>query len=177
MNPSEIDIEQIYKDALEDPTLLSTINIDALLKKIGDNHYLEGKTVEKLSEEIFDAIFSLEHMEETVAKDICHRLIGYRVVDRICDLRNGRLMRWLKPFRISAPSGENSDIWNENWFKKGGGKLTNGGLLMNVKIENTGVQLLCKNNAGRFFNVRFDDCIVFQKLTMEEQIVLMANAL
>jgi len=46
---------------------------------------------------------------------------------------------------------------------------------MTVKIENTGVTLLCKNNINRFFNAKFDDCIVFQKLSMEEQIVLMAN--
>jgi hypothetical protein len=81
------------------------------------------------------------------------RLMGYRYVDRVCDLRNGQLIRWIK---------------ND--------KLTNGGLLMNVKIENNGVLLLCKNNANRFFNVRFDDSVLFQKLSMEEQIVLMANS-
>jgi hypothetical protein len=84
------------------------------------------------------------------------RLMGYRLIDRICDLRNGRLIRWVK---------------------KSNGTLTNGGLLMNVKIEDNGIILLCKNNAHRFFNLRFDDSIVFQKLTMEEQIVLMANSL
>ena len=47
---------------------------------------------------------------------------------------------------------------------------------MNVKIENKGVILLCKNNSNRFFNVCFDNCLVFQKLSMEEQIVLMANS-
>ena len=147
------DIEEIYKGAIEDPTLLSTIDIDSLLDKIGDNHYLEGKTLDEVSKEIYDAIFSLGLTEEKT-KEYCIRLIGYRPIDKLCDLRNGRLIRWIK---------------------KNGGSLTNGGLLVNVKIENTGVILLCKNNTNRFFNVRFDDSVVFQKLTMEEQIVLMAN--
>lgn len=145
-------IEEIYKNVLSDPTLLSTIDIDALLEKIGDNHYLEGKTLKNISEEIYDALSFIEEK----SKDYCMRLMGYRLIDRICDLRNGRLIRWVK---------------------KSNGSLTNGGLLMNVKIEDKGIILLCKNNAHRFFNVRFDDSIVFQKLTMEEQIVLMANSL
>jgi hypothetical protein len=46
---------------------------------------------------------------------------------------------------------------------------------MNVKIDNTGVILLCKNNVGLFFSIKWDHTIVFQKMTMEEQLVLMAN--
>lgn len=144
-------IEEIYKQAIADPTLLSTIDVDALIEKIDENHYLEGKTLKNISEEIYDALLFLEEK----SKEYCLRLIGFRLIDRICDLRNGRLVRWVK---------------------KPNGTLTNGGLLMNVKIEDKGVILLCKNNTNRFFNLRFDDCVVFQKLTMEEQIVLMVNS-
>ena len=152
----DIDIQAIYQDAVNDPTLLSTIDIDALLSKIEteDNNYLENKTVADISKDIFDAIEELDLPKEK-ALDYCTRLSGYRYVDRICDLRNGRLMRWIKR-SAETPT------------------LTNGGLLMNVKIENKGVQLLCKNNTNRFFNVKFDDCLVFQKLTMEEQLIIMS---
>ena len=152
-----MDLDEIYKSAIEDPTLLSTIDIDALIKKMENNHYLENKSLDDVSKEIFDAIHSLgcsEEDEENQQK-ICMRLSGYRLVDRICDLRNGRLVRWIK--------------------KKNPKILTNGGLLVNVSIENTGVKLLCKNNMNRFFNFFFDDCLVFQKLSVEEQIVLMAS--
>lgn len=144
-------MEEAFREAREDPTLLSTIDIDAVLKKTDDVHYIEGKTVADVSKEIFEAVDALDIPEEN-KRDICQRLVGYRWVDRLCDLRSGRLVRWVKQ-----------------------GKLTNGGLLMNVKIENTGVLLLCKNNVGRFFTIRWDDTVVFQKLTMEEQLVLMAN--
>ena len=145
------EIEEAFREAREDPSLLSTIDIEAVLKKTDDVHYIEGKTVADLSKEVFDVINPLEISEEN-KEDICRRLIGYRWVDRLCDLRSGRLVRWVKKDR-----------------------LTNGGLLMNVKIENTGVILLCKNNVGRFFSIKWDDSVVFQKLTMEEQLVLMAN--
>jgi hypothetical protein len=146
-----MDIEDAFREAREDPSLLSTIDIEAVLKKTDDVHYIEGKTVADLSKEVFDVINPLEISEEN-KHDICQRLIGYRWVDRLCDLRSGRLVRWVKK-----------------------GRLTNGGLLMNVKIENTGVILLCKNNVGRFFSIKWDESVVFQKLTMEEQLVLMTN--
>jgi hypothetical protein len=155
MEPAEL--EQIYKNAREDPSLLSTINVDALLEKIEGTSYLENRTIDDISRDIFEAIDSLGLPQET-AKTYCEKLSGYRVVDKICDLRNGRLVRWIRR-GSSLPT------------------LTNGGLLMNVKIENSGVQLLCKNSTNRFFNVKFDDCVVFQKLTMEEQIILMANSI
>jgi hypothetical protein len=154
-----MDLDGIYKSAIEDPTLLSTIDVDALIGKMEDNHYLENKTLDDISKEIFYAIHSLGYSntdDNELLQQICVRLSGYRIVDRICDLRNGRLVRWIK--------------------KKNPKILTNGGLLVNVKIENTGVKLLCKNNLNRFFSVFFDDCLVFQKLTMEEQVILMASS-
>jgi hypothetical protein len=154
-----MDLDEIYKSAAEDPTLLSTIDVDALIKKMEDNHYLENKSLDDISKEIFFAIQSLGHynsIEDENIQKMCVRLSGYRLVDRICDLRNGRLVRWIK--------------------KKNPQILTNGGLLVNVKIENMGVKLLCKNNMNRFFSFLFDDCLIFQKLSMEEQLVLMASS-
>jgi len=154
-----MDLDEIYKSAAEDPTLLSTIDVDALIEKMEDNHYLENKSLDDISKEIFFAIQSLgqyNSIEDENLQKMCVRLSGYRLVDRICDLRNGRLVRWIK--------------------KKNPQILTNGGLLVNVKIENIGVKLLCKNNMNRFFSFLFDDCLIFQKLSMEEQLVLMASS-
>jgi len=145
-------LDEVFDDAKSDPSLFSSIDVDGLLEKIETAHYLENKGLADISKEVFDAIDEL-HLEKEVALDYCMRLSGYRVVDRICDLRNGILMRWIK---------------------KSVGSLTNGGLLVNVKMDPKGVQLMCKNNMHRFFNVRFDDCLIFQKLTMEEQLVLSA---
>jgi hypothetical protein len=155
-----MDIQEIYESALTDPTLFSTIDVDALLAKIEgeDNHYLENKTLTDISTDIFDAVSEL-NVSDDLASNFCERLAGYRYVERVCDLRNGKMMRWIKR-PTSLPLNQKS--------------LTNGGILMNIKIENSGVQLLCRNNAYRFFNIKFDDCLVFQKLTMEEQLIVMS---
>jgi hypothetical protein len=145
-------LDEMFEEANADPDLFSSIDVDALLEKIETAHYLENKGIADISKEIFDAIDEL-HLEREVAVDYCARLTGYRLVERICDLRNGILLRWIK---------------------RSNGSLTNGGLLVNVKMGPKGVQLLCKNNMHRFFWVRFDDCLIFQKLTMEEQLVLSA---
>jgi hypothetical protein len=146
------ELSTLIKEAREDPTLFSTIDVDTLLDKIDENHFLENKTVSDLSKDILEALqtISCPNIEK-----VCLRLSGYQPIDRLCDLRLGRLIRWIK---------------------RSGGSLTNGGLLMDVKIENKGVKLLCKNNMNRFFNIYFDECLIFQKLSMEEQIVLMASS-
>jgi len=147
--------KNVFEEAKNDPTLLSTIDVDAILNKIENDggSYLENKTLADNSKEIMDVLKSID-IPDYLSMNYCIRLAGYRVVDKICDLRNGRMMRWIK---------------------KANKALTNGGILMNIKIENNGVHLLCRNSASRFFNIKFDDCLVFQKLTMEEQIILMST--
>lgn len=152
-----IDIKEIYENAKNDSILFSTIDIEALLEKIekDDNNYLENKCLGDISKDIVDAICEIEETNKEDVRKICDKLAAYRYVERICDLRTGKMMRWIK--RASKPIS-----------------LTNGGILMNVKIENSGIQLLCRNNMNRFFNIKFDDCLIFQKLSMEEQLILMS---
>ena len=149
---------QVFDQAQNDPELFSNIDIQSLLEKVENNDagYLENKTLKDISEEVFESLNRIDLPNSSIMS-YCLRLTGYRLVDRICDLRNGRMMRWIK---IGGSAN---------------GGLTNGGILMSVKIENSGVQLLCRNNMNRFFNVKFDDCLIYQKLTMEEQLILMSS--
>ena len=50
--------------------------------------------------------------------------------------------------------------------------LTNGALVVDINIYDSGVQIKCKNNMNRFFNIKIDECIVFQKLSQQEIILL-----
>lgn len=157
-------ISDIYHDAMADPTLLSMIDVDKLLEKIEgeENHYLENKTLAKISKDIFDAIAEL-NVDTELAQYYCRHLAGHRYVERICDLKNGKHTRWIR----RPTSSKTSDMMDKK-------SLTNGGLLVNVKIENSGVHLLCRRAMNRIFTVKFDDCLIFQKLSMEEQLVIMS---
>jgi hypothetical protein len=53
-------------------------------------------------------------------------------------------------------------------------KLTNGGIVADIKFMDNGTHVLCKNVLGRFIQYKFDDCMTFQKLSVDEQLILMA---
>jgi predicted HTH transcriptional regulator len=159
--------KRVFAEAKNDPELSSNIDINKLLDKVenSDASYLENKTLRDISQEVLQSLESLE-LPDNIVMSYCLRLTGYRLVDRICDLRNGRMMRWIKI------NPETEGLKNEGLKNR---VLTNGGILMSVKIENRGILLLCRNNMNRFFNVRFDDCLIYQKLTMDEQLIVMST--
>lgn len=41
-----------------------------------------------------------------------------------------------------------------------------------MKIMNEGIIIICKSIDNRFFKIKFDNCIIFQKLTTQENIIL-----
>ena len=72
-NPCEITadtIEQVYKDAINDPTLLSRLDIDDLLDTLENetNDYLENKTLDGITEEIYEGICDICDEKETQEK-------------------------------------------------------------------------------------------------------------
>ena len=152
----KVNINEIFENARRDPTLFSTMDIEKLLDSIENekNDYLENKTMEDITNDIFNSISELDISLEQ-AKFLCSRLIGYRYIDEIRDLHKGKHIRWI---RISNKEPS----------------LTNGGILVNIKFLDNGVHIICKNSQNRFIQYKFDDSITFQKLSVEEQLLLMA---
>ena len=79
----------------------------------------------------------------------------YRYIDELPELRFGSYIRW-----ISLKNPENI-------------KLSNGGLVCDIKIDN-GVKIVCKNSINHFFQFDMEECLVFQKLSQQEQVILSA---
>lgn len=156
MNKNEIN--EMFDDAMNDPSLFSNIDIENLLDSIENikNDYLENKTMEMVNKEVYDVIYDLE-IDDKSRKEIYKKIIGYRLVDKINELHKGKHIRWI---RINT---------KENNYK-----LTNGGIVVNVKFLDNGMYVLCMSSGNRFIQYKFDDCLTFQKLTMEEQLILMA---
>lgn len=152
--PVPININQLFEDALNDPSLFSTIDIDNLLSNIEtDKHdYLENKTMASITEEIYEMV-SGQFNQIDKRKEICKRLIGYRYVDEINELHKGKHIRWIR---------------------SGTGKLTNGGIVVDIKFLDNGTHVMCKNGMNRFVQYKYDDCITFQKLSSDEQLIMMA---
>ena len=87
-------------------------------------------------------------------KDIHKKLKSYRYVEDVADINYGSYVRWIK---LTNPESV---------------KLSNGGILIDIKITDSGLQLLCKNNMNRVMQIKLDECLVFQKLTEQEKIIL-----
>ena len=89
-------------------------------------------------------------------KDYHTKLKGYRYVDDLSDIQYGRYIRW-----INLKNPEKIE-------------LTRGGMIIDIKILSNGIHVVCKNTYNHRFQIKIDECYIFQKLTDQEIILLMA---
>ena len=82
------------------------------------------------------------------------KLKSYRYCSDMSDIQFGCYIRWI-------PLKTVDEI-----------KLTNGGIIIDIDIINNCVQIKVKNNMNRIFQIKFDECYIFQKLTNQENIIL-----
>jgi len=94
-------------------------------------------------------------LSDTERDVFLEKLINYRLVDEIPDLELGNYVRWI------SIKEDVDEI-----------KLTNGGCILSIEIEETGVHIKCKNYMNRIFQIRLHENIVFQKLTNDEELLL-----
>ena len=142
--------------------LLSEAEVEAEVEEEEDDNdvtednfpsYLENKTASIIQKEILDIC-----IRENIPQNILDKLSDYRYVDKICDLIRGKYVRWI---RLSVTNGTNR-----------GTTLTKGGIVADIKFLENGIYILIKNAHNRFIQYRFDDCITFQKLSVEELLYL-----
>lgn len=148
-----MDIQEIFENAKNDPSLFTSIDIDELLDNIENEttEYLENKTLVDISKMVLEVLTTeFESLGKEVVQKYYEKLAGYRYVEKVFELRQGIFIRWIR---------------NKT--------LMNGGTVINIKIGDN-VQIICKTALGKHISLRFDECIIFQKLTMEEQLILMS---
>lgn len=87
---------------------------------------------------------------------IFQKLKEYRFIDDIKDLKFGGYVRW-----ISLKNPEHI-------------KLTNGGIICDMKEMNDDIHIRCKNNMNMIFQIKLSEVLLFQKLTNQEKIILKA---
>lgn len=112
------------------------------------NQYLENKTSKIIREEI---IKSLGRENERLAE----KLSGYRFVDEVDQLHIGKFTRWI-------PRYENNL------------KLAVGGFVTNIDYTDNGILLTVKTWHNQVMKVIFDQCLLYQKLSPDEKLVLLA---
>lgn len=146
----------------------SELNIDTLLSNSNTStlellpEHLEGQTLESISAAIRT---SFARCNGDIDVDgIYSKLAGYRYIDELYQLQRGKHVRWIRIPSINRVVNtlENTQL-----------TLTIGGIVVDIKIMDTGVHVLCKNGK-RYIQYKFDECLTYQKLTTDELMILTA---
>ena len=93
-------------------------------------------------------------LERDELKKLHKKLKDYRYCSDMNDIQYGYYIRWI--------SLKNPEIL----------KLTNGGIIIDIDIINDCVQIKVKNNMNRVFQIKLDECCIFQKISPQEKVIL-----
>lgn len=92
-----------------------------------------------------------------VLQDYMQKLRDYRHVDDLNGLTHGAYIRWI-------------DLKNPEHLT-----LAKGAIICDIKIGQKGILLLCKTHPSpAMFYVSMDESLIFQRLTQQERIILVA---
>lgn len=146
-------MEEIFKLVQNDPDVqITEEDVEKWMKEIDDSqyNYLEGKTIQVIEQEKMEAL----KIHDVDRNKILMSLSMYRAVNDLRDLRMGHHCRW-----INHKTNQ----------------LHKGGYLTKVDFRDKGVYLLCELLKRYKMQVKMEDATVFQKITAEEWVVIMAN--
>lgn len=136
---------------------MSGLDIEKLLSALEDeeNADLLNLDMEKIAAEKNDILTKLE-LPKSQQRDLLKKLKQYRYIDELPGMKYGSYIRW-----ISLKNPDNL-------------KLTNGGIVCEMKVGDNGIVIVCKNNFNRFFQLNMTETLIFQKLNEEELVLLSA---
>ena len=137
--------------------MANEIDVNLLMESLEneDNNVLmnmDTKTIQKIKNNMLQRL----NLPKEKLKSFHKSLKQYRYIDEIPDLKYGSYVRWVN---LKDPNNI---------------KLTIGGLVCDIKISNDDVIISCKNNYNSFFSFKLNECLVFQKLSHQEKVLLSA---
>jgi len=130
-------------------------HIDGLLNALENesNESIINLTSNKIKDQK-NTILQRLQLSRSTLKSLHKKLKNYRYCDDVQGLQYGFYIRWI-------PLKNPDSI-----------ELTNGGFIVDIKIVNGQPHILCKNNMNRLLQVKFDEALIFQKISHQERIIL-----
>ena len=132
-------------------------NVSQLVEALDNdnNERIMSLTTKKIIEMNYNILKEL-HLEKSVTLNYLKRLKDYRYVDEIDDIKYGAFIRWI-------PITDPNNI-----------PLHYSGIICEIKITDSGVFIVCKNFMHRHYTFKMDECLIFQKLTNQEKVIVSA---
>ena len=117
------------------------------------NNNLISYTFEKINDEIL-SILSDINIQNNNLQSFSKKLNGYRYIDEINLLDEGRYIRWINL--------NNTDNLT----------LNAGAILCKITFQDDGIHFLCKTFKNKCFTVKFEENLIFMKLNDSETVLL-----
>ncbi len=133
------------------------MNNEDLLKALDNdaNSSIMKLNSKKIKQEKFDILKELNLDKEELI-NLMNKLKNYRFVDDLQDINYGAYIRWIRMKDLDQV------------------KLSNGGIIIDIKIYDDGCQVICKNMYNKIMQIKLNEAMVFQKLTDQEYVILSA---
>lgn len=133
-------------------TQLDEIDLDDIISDI-DKYKLTGLNTKKVKDIKTKILKRLVINPEELKH--YHKLLNqYRYIDEVDEFRFGSYIRWF-------------NLKNVDSFK-----LMRGGFIVDLKPSGNDINILCKNGNNRFFYLKMNESIIFQKNTTQEQLLI-----
>jgi hypothetical protein len=123
--------------------------LEEVMNEIKKYNIQDSHTIKKAKLEMLKELLS----NNSEIKEYYKLLKEYRYVDEIDELRYGSYIRW---FNITNPEATLT--------------LLRGGFIADI-TNNNGVNILCKNR-NKFFTIKMDKSVIFQKNTSQEKLLI-----
>ena len=123
--------------------------LEEVMNEIKKYNIQDSQTIKKAKLEMLKELLS----NNSEIKEYYKLLKEYRYVDEIDELRYGSYIRW---FNITDPEATLT--------------LLRGGFIADITNKN-GVNILCKNR-NKFFTIKMDKSVIFQKNTPQEKLLI-----
>ena len=140
---------------------MDNINVEVDVNKLlyaldnENNENIMNLTTQKILEMNLNILKEL-HLDKQSTLNYLKKLKEYRYIDEINDLKHGAFIKWIP---ITDPSYL---------------PLHHCGMICEIKITDNGVFITCKNFMHRHYTFKMDECLIFQKLTSQEKVIMYA---
>ena len=133
------------------------MDIDKLVAALDNeaNENILHLTTEQILQKNLNIISELG-LERNITLNYMEKIKNYKYVDELSDLKYGSFIRWIP---ITDPSYI---------------PLEYCGIICDIKISDDGVFIVCKNFMHRHYTFKMEECLIFQKLTNQELVLLKA---
>lgn len=124
--------------------------LDKIVKEISERKLSTSHEIKIMKNNMLQRLM----LDKDEIKHYNKLLTNYRYIDEIDELKYGSYIRW---FNINKSTTL---------------KLLNGGFIIDIITKKDDIIILCKNGLNRLFNLKMNECIIFQKNTTQEEVLI-----